>query len=175
MRLLASVGCLILLACAATKSPRNADVAFCGRTNSVVANPNGDTLTLDGLVGAWELEFWRDGMGHSVMGVVHLDPNRRNREPGALHLNHTWYDIAQGPFELDLSSLLAFEPTVPVIHLLQRGDSVGALIGATMSIIDSGDLALSGFWHGSMIRGRWHQLAIIGCPSGTFELRRPAI
>ena len=163
------------MACGANSAPRRAEVAYCITTNSVVDNPEGDTLALDGLVGTWELEFWREGVEQGVTGLIHLKAKRRNREPDALYLNHTWYDVAQGPFELDLSPLLAFEPNVPVMHLLQRGDSVGALIGATMSIIDSGDLALSGRWHGTAIRGRWHQLAITGCPSGTFELRRPAI
>ena len=173
-RALVFCGCLLILACAArTPSTRASDCIYV-TTNPVVGNPEGDTLALEGLVGTWVLELWRDGTEQSVVGVLHLTAFRRNRERGALHLNHSWYDVAQGPFELDLTSLLADVPRVPVVRLLQRQDSVGAMIGATMSVLHDGDLALMGFWEGESIRGEWHQIMSPGCPSGRFELRRPA-
>jgi hypothetical protein len=104
---------------------------------------------------------------------VALEPKRYQR--GALRLNHTWYEVARGPFTIDLTAIGLQQPSAEMMYLLQRGDTVGAMIGSTLDIVGTGDLALEGAWDGSVIRGRWWQLAVRGCPSGTFELRRPAI
>lgn len=175
MRWVEPTGCLLLVACAASAPLQKADIGFCGSSHRIMRNSEGDTLALHRLLGSWELELWREGSDRSVSGMVSLEPGRRSNEPGALHFHHMWYDAARGSFDLDLSPMLKYQPRVRVIHVLQRHDSVGAMIGATGSIIDEGDLSLEGYWHGDVIRGRWHQLGVVGCPSGSFELRRPAV
>jgi hypothetical protein len=160
MRVFAVAIAGVLTACAsATRGSGGADTRCYG--TGVVGNPRGDSLSVNGLSGAWAIDLRRSGFEAPALGRARLEP--KHREAGALHLNHTWYDVAQGPFDIDLGEIGLRSPSASTMYLLQRGDSVGAMMGSTLSIVESGDVVLEGAWRGSMVQGRWWQLAVPGC------------
>ena len=93
---------------------------------------------------------------------------------GSLRLNHIWYDAVYGSTEKDFRPLLRHAPSSTQMVLYVSGDSVGGIIGTTMQFIGVGDLLLRGVNREGHITGRWAQLAVAGCPTGVFELKRPA-
>ena len=173
MRAWAGLTCVVLGGCvSAAQAPAGPEPCY-SLDAGMVDFPEGDSLALARLTGVWDLELRRSGHdGHVDVRIV-LEPRRRR--PGALPLNHFFYDVARGAVEIDLGNLGMQQPSSETMILLQRGDSVGAMVGSSLSVIGKGGLALEGAWDGELIRGRWWQLAITGCPQGTFELRRPAI
>ena len=173
MRAWAGITCVILVGCvSAAHGPAEPEPCYSTETG-MVDHPEGDSLALARLTGVWDLELRRTGYDRHVGGRIVLEPRRRR--PGALYLNHMFYDVARGAVVIDLDDLGMQQPSSETMILLQRGDSVGAMVGSSLSVIGTGDLALEGAWDGELIRGCWWQLAVSGCPHGTFELRRPAI
>lgn len=126
------------------------------------------------LAGHWSLTFVRDG--DTTRHAVRLDliPDSVPEAAGTLKLDHVCYACLGSTVDGPRVPWLRLSPTSDHLRLwLATPDTVGAVVGTTMSTVGTGDLELSGRLQGdSLITGTWRQLGTPEQVHGHFELRR---
>jgi hypothetical protein len=177
MRVVASgvlaVGSAAVSACVHYVSPESGCYGTGELPGGIPGEIDTSRVRLAKVAGAWELRLANPEGRASVVHKIALA--MPVAVPESMRLNHVWYDAVVGDTEDDFRPLLRESPSSTRMVLYVSGDSVGGIIGTTMSIVGVGDLVLRGDLREGRITGRWAQLAVAGCPTGVFELRRPDV